>query len=630
MWYFVDLRNKRGVRVRYQGVKVNQPVKDAVFRIDFPPGTRISDETLGVSAPSAQPAGKKPSRILIHGTVVDEKGQAVAGATVTGSAQITSQHGNYATVGVSPLPPTTTDSRGNFTCEVHGEKESVSVMLRAWRGDAFLAQRVPLQGDALDQPVTMTISPKNACVLGVRVLDEEGKPLAGVRVTARQRPDGFQYSPAQVDDKVVSPSGQQAWTTNAQGRFASGRLLEPHVAHQLELKGAEPFLTEKTEWRFAERGGSLAFGDVTLYRPRRVEGQVLDRQGKPVAGARVVRTDSRQRLELTTAADGHFQLNTVFYPVGILFVDKAGFRFHGQRCDRAEPLKVILTRRDEPVLKPMTTLAPELPRAKRKELAARLLEPYLKRVQEKGGDGERYRVLQLLGKLDPGRLLTDLEKHPFKEPMFDDVLRHAAALGLGEESIEEAKTIIDSIKSPYVRCFSYLELFDAVPEAKRAERLTLLNQALLHGRQAEGNDKRLCLFAEVARRLWALGEKERAANLLREGQPSAKELPTAGWAGYARGLFAENLALIDLPAALELMKDLKDPREYARHHGNLAHKLAGRDPAAAEKVFLMLVRRDRSPRPNSPPRQGERLIHCALSPRHLPPLHLAGARAAGL
>jgi hypothetical protein len=69
--------------------------------------------------------------------------------------------------------------------------------------------------------------------------------------------------------------------------------------------------------------------------------------------------------------------------------------------------------------------------------------------------------------------------------------------------------------------------------------------------------------------------------LLREGQAIARELPTAGWSAYARGVLAENLGLIDVDAALALMKDFKDPFQFLRHHGNLARRLAGVDPAAA-------------------------------------------------
>ena len=79
---------------------------------------------------------------------------------------------------------------------------------------------------------------------------------------------------------------------------------------------------------------------------------------------------------------------------------------------------------------------------------------------------------------------------------------------------------------------------------------------------------------------------------MREGEALAKQLPRrAGWATRS-GEFAEELVQIDLEAALALTKDLADPGEFDRHHGNIAHELAGRDPAQAERMLAMV--KDRS------------------------------------
>src|SRR5262249_48257928 len=56
----------------------------------------------------------------------------------------------------------------------------------------------------------------------------------------------------------------------------------------------------------------------------------------------------------------------------------------------------------------------------------------------------------------------------------------------------------------------------------------------------------------------------------------------------ARGAFAEELVQIDPEAAFELVKDLSDAGEFDRHHGNMAHELAGRDPALAERALAMV------------------------------------------
>lgn len=95
----------------------------------------------------------------------------------------------------------------------------------------------------------------------------------------------------------------------------------------------------------------------------------------------------------------------------------------------------------------------------------------------------------------------------------------------------------------------------------------------------------LCLAAQE---LLDLGETAAAVPLLREGEAIAKSLAVEGWPGYARGCVAEVLARIELEGGLALAKDLKDPFEHARHHGNIAYEIAATDPAAAERVSGLL------------------------------------------
>jgi hypothetical protein len=198
----------------------------------------------------------------------------------------------------------------------------------------------------------------------------------------------------------------------------------------------------------------------------------------------------------------------------------------------------------------------------------------------------------MLAKFDPGRVLEELDKRPFKSAWYDSYLKRAAAQQVLGESLDEARAIVDSMKDPGFRSTGYVDLCDSLSDINKAEKIELLNQALLHSKAVSENDHRILDMAQVARRLWALGEKERATKLLREGEAIAKELPTAAWAGYARGAFAEDLSLIDVPAALALMKDLKDPYEFIRHHGNMAAKLARENPAEAERVYDVLMKYD--------------------------------------
>src|SRR5262249_22456953 len=155
------------------------------------------------------------------------------------------------------------------------------------------------------------------------------------------------------------------------GKFASPRCLDPDGRYQVFVP-AKGYLEGTTPWKDGAAGATLAFGDVVLRRFRTLEGQVVDQKGNPVAGARVSRGDPRQRAEATTDASGRFKLNTALLPPGFLFVEKDGFRFHGQRCDRPEELRIVLTRRDEPPARKLTALPPAWPLAKRRALAERL------------------------------------------------------------------------------------------------------------------------------------------------------------------------------------------------------------------------------------------------------------------
>jgi hypothetical protein len=538
----------------------------------------------------ASPAPEQPAKkaaVQIHGTVVDEENKPVAGAVVSGWATATIQQPPAPVMTFPSVPDATADADGAFRVEISGGYGELVVTLRARRGHAFTARPVELRGEALSKPVTLQVSPRNARAARVRLLDEGGKPVAGAAVAVLHNPGGPAVG-GPAGGRAVELPGNAPRAPDAEGRFETPRCLAPDGSYQLEVKAAG-FLTEKTPRKPGVDPGPLDFGDVVLRRAHTLEGRVVDRAGKPVAGARVVRADSRQRSDAVTDADGRFKVSAALAPPGFVFVEKAGFRFSGQRCDKADPLTITLTRRDEAPGQRMTTLPPALPRAERKALAVRLLEPTLRAAPGKGDD-DRVQRLEALAKVDPGRLLEELDRQTFKEALYDSFLRYGAAKALLAEAPDEARAVVESIRDPRVRVHGYLDLCDALPAGDRAGRLALLDEALKHSRAVEANDHRVLQLAAVARRLWALGEKERATKLLREGEAIARELPTAAWAGYARGAFAEDLALVDLPAALGLMKDLKDPMEYARHHGNLAHKLAGINPAEAERILGLVAK----------------------------------------
>jgi hypothetical protein len=111
---------------------------------------------------------------------------------------------------------------------------------------------------------------------------------------------------------------------------------------------------------------------------------------------------------------------------------------------------------------------------------------------------------------------------------------------------------------------------------------------LLQAHAVEAPDKQLANLSMIAGHYLDLGQTEQATQVLQKGHKIAKTLPIKEWPGYARGCLAEKLARIDLKAALALVTGYEEDFDHDRHHGNIAHNLAGEDPVNAQRVLNMM------------------------------------------
>ncbi len=144
------------------------------------------------------------------------------------------------------------------------------------------------------------------------VVDEQGKPVAGVEVKARTQPGSR--------NRDYWQSGGNA-RTSAAGRFRIPRLAGV-VAHQLRLtrKGYAPATADVPP---AEPGQPASELRIVLRKGRTAFGRVVDPGDKPVAGAGVVLqlepptgsmirimigSDGSNRFEATADANGRFEL----------------------------------------------------------------------------------------------------------------------------------------------------------------------------------------------------------------------------------------------------------------------------------------------------------------------------------
>jgi RNA polymerase sigma factor (sigma-70 family) len=514
--------------------------------------------------------------LAVRGSVVDEAGKPAAGAVVRAvwwgpNQQFTSGNGWWNEKAV------TADERGEFAVE--GLPADAEVRLTARRGGALTPTATQARPD-VSRPVTLRITKDAALALSGRVRDTAGRPVAGAQVEVWRRP----WAPPPNEGKPGRVALEGPIRTDDAGKFQTPGGFDPDGEYRV-LVTADGFQVGRGPWTAATAARPLALSDLMLLRLRTVTGHVLDRQGKPVAGVRVLSLDESRRITATTDAEGRFRLEGVLEGPAYLFADGAGFRFGGQALPADDkPLDLALTRTGEPVEKVMRPLEPAVARKERRDLAARILEPGLA-VKDASS---RMRALEVLALLDPPRVLDRLEKNAITQDFFKEYLRRAVAKALAGDSFDEARTVVEAMRDPFWRSTGYCDLCDALSDGKREQKREMLAQSLVHARATADAWQRIVALARIAKRLRQLGDAERAGKLLREAEPAARQLPATEIAGYARATFAEELAVIDLPAALVLVKDLKDPMEYDRHHGNIAIKLAAAHPADAERVLGML------------------------------------------
>jgi hypothetical protein len=258
------------------------------FRLDgLAPGDyRLEAEATGyartelehVRVPTREPleVALRPAGVL-EGFVVDARGQPAAQAEVLVSGLKAQQ--------------LTTGEGGGFSVELEPGTYGVS----ARRGE---------EAAALEDPLVLSAG---RTVRGVRLVLGPGATLEG-HVGARG--SGAPVAGARVD---VSPLGRNGdlgrVTTDAEGRFLLGGLPPGGYDVVARAPGFTPLLRRGVMVGARERFTL----ELRLEATGTVEGRVLDTQGQPVMGIRVLaqpRQDAleEQAVEARTDAEGHYQL----------------------------------------------------------------------------------------------------------------------------------------------------------------------------------------------------------------------------------------------------------------------------------------------------------------------------------
>jgi hypothetical protein len=543
-----------------------------------------------------------PTRGTVKGTVMNEDGQSAADAIVLA---IWLDY-DYRTGSMRPYASqATTDKQGSF--QLSRIALNRAVRLKAYHESGACTEKLlVLNGAGSTKPIKLSISRRFAHRAEGVILGEDDSPMRNTSVELWWRPGtlslteslpepvaptrGSGVIPQEAVALTLGPipeirlGANVAAATDSDGHFHAPQILDRDGEYQAVVR-AEGCVPGATGWRTPVAGQPLRWPELHLNLRRYLEGQVEDRQGQPVGGANIVRSDGRSLLRTITDSSGHFKLDLIVTTPGFLFVDAEGFRFHGQPSQDTKSVRIALTRATEAVAGRMTTLGWGISKEDRRALAEKLRAPLLNDAWDKDKDDDRLTPLQILAGSNPARLMEVLEKKPLQSEWFDGYVRRAAAKPLLKENLEEARMIVDAIRAPNFRVAGYLDLCDSLLEGQTEQRRELLSQALLHARSVVEADHRVIYLGQVAERLLAIGEKGQAEKIFHEGLEGANNLSTAGWSGYARGAFAESLSLLDLSAALKLIEGLQDRYEFDRHHGNIARKIARSRPAEAERVL---------------------------------------------
>jgi protocatechuate 3,4-dioxygenase beta subunit len=507
-----------------------------------------------------------------RGLVLDAQGRPLPRSAISGITMALDRR-----VG-QPKPrevTTQTNERGEF--KIAGLDPREPLRLRVTSRDVSKVVTIAQPGR---ESVRLVIAENERFRIAGQVADAEGKPVADAVLEIWHR--DWRPGLAEAEPQKLE---LQALRTDGEGRFRTPPLVpDGHYRFTIRAAGVK---TTDSVWLDATRPEAARPQHLVVTRLGGMTGVVCDRGGKPIADVQVFLFARDTRTETNTNDRGEFKVEIPAGKPFCLVMRHPEFRVQGAYYERKpENLKQILVRFSEPAEK--LPRQPLLTSEERVTMFKRLFEPIKQRLAQSKSTDEKARTLQALTGVAPDFVIEYVDQHPLQPAIYNEMLLTQVAMKRAERAPEEVEEMIGRMTPGAQKSMAYSRLVDALPEKARTRKLELLAEALIGARAEKAPEFRAIALGQVGTRLLALGEKERATILLREGEKIARGLSTGEFAGYARGTFATDLALIDLPAALALMKGLKDPREFTRHHGNTAHRIAGSHSADAVRVLDLI------------------------------------------
>lgn len=243
----------------------------------------------------------------LTGVVVDERGRPVAEAEVLLGTQTPERRGDE----VEEVFRATTSAAGRFRFPQLPHARAGWLLVRQ-EGFALQPRGVSLHPAA---PLRIPVS-RNRGAEG-SLVDPEGRPIAGAEIEVQMEGD---LDPGRLDS--LPPEMREIFfqrtRSGADGVFRLSTLAPGGISLRIRHPGFTALRTPRREVPAAP--GVLALGRYTLAPAARIEGRVVDPEGRPLAGVKVLRAGIAEELRphaswreawrlvppVTTGADGGF------------------------------------------------------------------------------------------------------------------------------------------------------------------------------------------------------------------------------------------------------------------------------------------------------------------------------------
>lgn len=426
----------------------------------------------------------------------------------------------------------------------------------------------------------------HAAAIEGRVIDSAGENVAGAEIHVWQKTKDVN---GRSENQGVDVDGVAAWTTDDEGRFETPDIgdVASEVRVVAQVKG---MLAGRTAWISLEHRQMVDAGTIVLRRLRAIAGQVVDRQGRPVAEVTVFNSgDVHQRVEAKTDSRGRFHLPGLPEGQLCLFAEHPEYRFTGLIVEPNDaPVEVHLARHDEHI-EPIVTLPPPLPPSEMRDLALRVVNPLVDDVANADDDARTTAIFALgcvdwqaaVERLDSQQWDDAEERERVRAEIVIDAVRHRNL-----DDWSDMKALIESAGSPAEKaaCNTYAARHFFADD--RVERQDLLGEALVHTRAIVETKRRALEIARIAIALFDLGRDEDAKRLAREALAILDPLPVSHRVSWnVTGTTAEALGRFDLDTARKLLDRLHYDGIFAYELGRLACDVARRDAALAERLW---------------------------------------------